>query len=70
MRAYICDMCNRVLKDPYEEKVTEFHFSVSNCDEYPVPTKEKRKRKIHLCYFCLNDLHDIALKRNKEGGVK
>lgn len=67
MKAYVCDICGITIDEPHTARMREFCFSISNCDSYQVgahiidvPTKDKIKKKIHLCSNCFENLSNIA----------
>lgn len=66
MKAYTCDICGITIDDPYSAVMREFCFAVSNCDPYQVPTKYKRKVKIHLCNNCFEGFKGIARHINEK----
>ena len=63
MRIYICDMCERVIKDPHNVKMKEFYLA-ADYDEYGIaPYPSVFKTKIHLCDECYKELKKIAHDR-------
>ena len=59
MKAFVCDSCNTIISDPYIVKMKEYIVG-SVFDLTIMPTKEKRRVKIHLCGTCFQSLQDIA----------
>lgn len=69
MRIYKCDSCEKMIENPYEEKMREFFVGCSFEIFGVAPKNEKRKAKIHLCENCYKGLHLIAEKvRSNEKG--
>lgn len=71
MKAYVCDICDKPVSNPYSANMIEFCFTVSNCDLYQMPEQTKRKVKLHLCGNCFKLLKDIAkgkIKRRDDNG--
>lgn len=70
MKVYQCDSCNKVITDPYEEKMKEFfvgcHFDYCGV----LPENSKRKVKIHLCDDCYRGLNLIADKKRSDNNAE
>ena len=66
MKAYVCDVCGTTITDPYVAKLKEFYFTISNCDIYQVPQKNKIRTKIHLCNNCFEGFRGIAIEKNRK----
>ena len=61
-KEYVCNSCNRIMKNPHEVKMKEFYIGCS-FDFYRVlPSLDTRKVKIHLCDKCFLELRKIAEK--------
>ena len=69
-KAYVCDICGATVACPHSARMREFCFTVSNCDIYQVPQKDKVKTKIDLCNNCFEWFKAVAKEkaRKKKGG--
>lgn len=67
MRVYMCDICGITIDEPHSARMREFCFTISNCDIYQVPQKDKKKVKIHLCNNCFEGFRNIAKHKAKGG---
>lgn len=68
MRVYACDICGDIMTEPHSARMREFCFTISNCDIYQVPQKDKQKVKIHLCNNCFEGFKCIAKEKARKGG--
>jgi len=62
MKTYICDICQKVIDNPYKMKMREFYVGVSFFEYCCVPEETSRKTKIHLCGDCFEMLKNKAKK--------
>ena len=65
MISYVCDSCGVVIKDPYDVKMKEFHYTSEYEHGMSFPIKTKTTRKIHLCDKCFGALKDIAERKEE-----
>ena len=65
-KVYKCDSCNRLIENPYTEKMKEFYFGAKFDFGMCFPEKSKQKVKIHLCHDCYKGLRTVAEKVKKE----
>ena len=68
MKAYVRDICGVAITEPYSAKMREFCFTISNCDIYQTPNKDKVKAKIHLCNNCFEGFKGIVKEKAKKKG--
>lgn len=62
MRKYVCDLCGKVIENPYKAKLTQFCFMVKS-EPYGVFEEDtKLKFKIDLCKGCLEKLITVKDK--------
>lgn len=51
-KRYICDVCYKVINNPFELKMKEFYIGMT-IDEYGcLPCNAKQRTKIHMCDDC------------------
>lgn len=65
-KKYVCDICGKVISDPYEAKMREFYMSLDydGCMISHTPVKTFKKR-IHLCGYCFNGLVEAAVNKKE-----
>lgn len=67
MLAYVCDVCEKVIENPYEVKMKVFYIGGEIDFEFMEMfyTPKRRKQKVHLCDSCFNTLREIAMKKKE-----
>jgi hypothetical protein len=66
-RVYVCDICNTLLKNPYDVHMREFFIGIEFdlCGGMPCDVKS-RKRRVHICGDCYKALQEAGRKRAAE----
>lgn len=62
-KVYMCDACFNVMQNPFKCWMRVFRVEAYRDDGHYMPTKRKRKRKIHLCDDCFHALRKIAKEK-------
>ena len=70
MKVYQCDVCGKVIKDPYKETMKEFRVLCDFKYSGGFPQNAKRKVKVHLCADCFKNLHLIANKKRSDNNAE
>lgn len=63
-KVFVCDMCDKTLKDPHEAKMREFLLGVEYDFVCSFPCKvTTRWSKVHLCGTCYEALREVATEK-------
>lgn len=65
-KKYVCDICNKVIDDPYHAKMREFYVGAGFEDGHVCPINIKTfKFKIDICGNCFETLRKAASKKEE-----
>ena len=63
-KVIICDICHKVIDDPYVAQMREFFIGTEFDHGYALPCRCKNRKKIHLCNGCYKG---FVKMQSKEG---
>lgn len=64
MKVYKCDICEKMIENPYKTKMKEFYVGIDFDITGLFPKKYKQTRKIHICDTCKESLYIVAKKQS------
>lgn len=61
MKAYICDICKKVIENPFYSRMREYYIDISDSPEYRSP-----KQTVHMCGDCFEAIKKAVTQNTNE----